>query len=117
MNTYSIFTCVTGNMEEIKSTFAYYDPSTNIIHGCEEETLTYYHEEGHKVWGERGIEQMLQTNQWAVIMAILPFLAIFTFKSIIMIFICCIPTILFMTSEVHAWIYAFKKYFKKKWTQ
>ena len=91
--------------------FAYYDSSTDKIYGCKEETLTYYHEEGHQEWGRRGIEQAFQMLQWTFFLVCLP-VASMPLNNKWLSFVFCIPLILFLTSELHAWIFAINKWRK-----
>jgi hypothetical protein len=94
--------------------FAYYDVSTDTIHGAKEGTLTYYHEQGHQAWAKRGIEQEFQLWQFVVLLAMVPALTFLISDDIILLFVSAIPLILYLISETHAWIFAINKWRKIK---
>ena len=58
-------------MKKNKNT-AYYDISTDTIHGCKKNSMTYFHEQGHQNWARKGIEQDIQQTQWIFILLFLP---------------------------------------------
>lgn len=91
----------------------YYDASTDTIHGCEEGTLTYFHEKGHQAWARRGIEQQFQLIQSVIILVMLP-IAVSLAKNIILTLLACIPVLLYLISETHAEIYGFIHLLKNK---
>lgn len=90
---------------------ALYDPIKDKIYGCKRNSLVWYHEKGHQEWFKKGKEQNLQCYQWMFIQITIAVLGFLSGELIIAI---CgfIPIILSTISEINAWIYAFKKYYK-----
>lgn len=87
-----------------------YDPNTDKIY-AKPRTLTYYHEEGHQKWFKKGIESYIQSYQWTIIICAVAVYGI-NLKNIVLGIIFCLPVILLIVSEMHAWIFAFKKYWE-----
>jgi hypothetical protein len=94
--------------------FAYYDVSTDTIHGAKEGTLTYYHEQGHQAWARKGIEQQMQLWSWVVILIMIPFLTLLISENLWVTILSCSPLAFYLISEIHGWVYAFRKYFREK---
>ena len=89
-----------------KNNWAYYNISTDTIHGCEKGTLSYLHEEGHRDWAIKGREQMIQHLQWTIILTFLP-IAVALTGNLLLALGSAVPLILMLLSEIHAWVYAF----------
>lgn len=90
----------------------FYDPNTDKIY-AKENTISYYHEEGHQFWFKKGIEQIFQMFSWIIILCAVFYIGLSS-KDIIIIIICSIPLSLIIISELHAWIFAINKYKKIK---
>jgi hypothetical protein len=91
---------------------AHYDPVSDKILGCEPDTISYYHEEGHQKWYKEGVESTIELWQQFCMWTALIFLAWDNNhipKISITLFI-----LLLMVSEVHAWIFAFNKWRKTR---
>lgn len=98
---------------EKMSIWAYYDMITDKIYGAKQGTLSYYHEEGHRDWSKKGIEQLLQMWQYYLLMASV-FLLTGKYNHEVSRFLMWIFMFLLVISESHAWIFAFNKYRKIK---
>lgn len=88
-----------------------YDPVTDTIY-AKEGTLLYFHEEGHREWFKNGTEQALQMWEYYFLLFAVCALAMenYLFAKLWMIGIC----FLMFASEIHAWIYAFRKYYSQR---
>ena len=92
---------------------ARYDSRTGKIYGCEEGTLTWWHEKGHEYLHNNGTHSLVELFAQYLIIFCLCFL-IRDFKvyaSICMLFY--IGCIWFL--EIAAWIYAFKMKKENPW--
>lgn len=87
----------------------YYDPTTDTIY-AKKGSINYYHELGHREWFMKGIEQRLQTYMWIVLLSCVFLVGLSINKYLGLI--CFVPLGLLLTSEIHAWIYAIRKWKK-----
>lgn len=92
-----------------KNYWAYYDISTDKIYGCEPNTLSYFHEEGHQHWSRKGLEQAFQQISWIIILVCLPVVMALA-KNAWMTLFAALPLFFYLISEIHAWIYVFNKW-------
>lgn len=90
---------------------AHYDPTTDKIYGAKKDTILYYHEEGHRHWYKRGYETALQ--MWMGYM-LLGAVALNSLDSPMAKYFVLLVAILLLTSEIHAWFFAFKKWLRLK---
>ena len=94
------------------SIFSYYDMITDTIYGAKEGTLAYYHEEGHRDWCKKGIEQFIQMWQYYFLIASV-FILVGKYNHEFSYFFMWVVMFLLFISEVHAWVFGFNKYFKE----
>lgn len=93
-----------------KQAGATYDPNTKRITGAVYGTLTYFHEEGHKRQDESGrLGTAFMWQRW--IMYIIVAQILWELDLGILVYIMLIPEIYL---EADAWVYAFKKRYKRK---
>ena len=87
---------------------AYYDSETNKIVGAKKGTLTYLHEEGHKIYYLKGYTKQMDSYTYTFMVWSIFLLAFgFTFLGqIAASFVISFP----IMEEVVCWIYAFSKY-------
>ena len=93
--------------------FTYYDPNTDRIIGAEEGSLAYFHEYEHKLQHKSGLLVAFQMWSWYLMMGAIYFI-VFNRNFYAKVFI-IISVFLISYLEIDAWIYAFKKYYSKKW--
>jgi len=90
-----------------------YDPNTDQIIGCKENTISYYHEEGHRKQFKSGFIGIMEMYQrWFIylflfVVALLSEYKIFTYLLALVV----LPEIII---EVDAWIFAIKKYVRNR---
>lgn len=90
----------------------FYNPANDKI-TAKENTLTYYHEEGHRAWFNKGIESMIQSYSWIIIVVALAAAGSFT-KDVFVKIILLLPLLALIVSELHAWYFALSKYRRLK---
>ena len=91
----------------------YYDSNTDKIIGCKVDTISYYHEEGHRKQFKSGfIGKMEMFQRWATYLFFFV-LALMSDYGVFMILLLLIvaPEIII---ELDAWVYAIKKYVRMK---
>lgn len=88
----------------------FYDPNEDKIY-AKPGTLTYYHEEGHRRWFKKGIDQRIQGFSWVIILWAAFDYGLSTGDLFLQI-IFGIPFVALGVSEGQAWMYAFRKWWR-----
>ena len=100
--------------EKIKEfLFACYDPNTYTIHGCEEGTMTWHHEDRHRQQAKGGKVSLCYTYMLAFMLVLIVALSYDSGNSTYILF-SVLMLAFYMYLEIDAHIYSYKMMKNKK---